>query len=323
MSATLGAFEHRRVVVLGGSGFIGSHVVAALVVAGAEVVSFDARMPDYLPPGAVAVQGDITDAAAVTSVIEGTDAIFALAGGLGPLRSMGEPTADLMSSCAAQLVLLEAVRAAASTASVVFAGSRLEYGPAVALPVNELHPLRPESPYAIHKAACSSYYETYARLYELRTSVLRLSNPYGAHVPGAPRDAGYGILNLLIDTALGGDCIQLYGGGTQIRDFVHVSDVARAALAASATPQAAGEVFNIGSGEPCSLRAAAELILELSGSGTIDGDVPWPTAAAAVETGDFYFDVSKAAEILGWRPSVDLRDGLAGVVRAMAEGHAR
>lgn len=316
MSSASG-FEGRRAVVFGGQGFIGSHVVDALVSAGADVVSFDLREPDGVIPGVRAINGDITDASAVSAAIEGADHVFALAGGLGAMRSIANPVLDLATSCTAQLVLLDAVRAAAPGASVVFAGSRLEYGQPERLPVDEAHPLRPESPYAIHKAACSAYYRLYASLYELRTTILRLPNPYGVHAQGISRNSGFGILNLFVDTALEGGCIQLYGGGSQLRDFVHVDDVVEAAMLASVTPSAAGEVLNIGSGDPHSLREAAEFVIDRCGRGTIDYEAAWPDAAAAVETGDFYFDIAKASNLLGWRPRIGFLEGLSGVVTSM------
>lgn len=317
MPRTLEQLHCRKAVVFGGSGFIGSHVVRALLDSGADVVSFDLHTPEREVAGVGVVKGDIADARAVASVIDGADHIFALAGGLGVLRSIADPMSDLMSSCAAQVTLLEAVRTVAPGASVVFSGSRLEYGPSAGLPADEDCPVQPESPYAIHKAACSAHYQAYAHLHGLHTTVLRLPNPYGAHVRGRARTVGFGILNLFVDTALDDGCIQLYGGGVQLRDFVHVGDVAQAALIASVTPEAAGEIINIGSGEPRSLRSAAELIVELCGAGRIDASAPWPTAAAAVETGDFYFDISKAGRVLDWRPRVGFAEGIADVVAAM------
>ncbi len=316
------ALDGRSAIVFGGGGFIGSHVVAALDAAGARVTSFDLREA-AVPAGVIATLGDITSPEAVREAVRGADHVFALAGSLGALRSIAEPVLDLHTSCEAQLVLLEAVREVAPEATVVFAGSRLEYGAPVALPVAESHPVCPESPYAIHKAACAAYYQTYARVHGLRTIVLRLPNPYGCHVRGASRDLGYGIVNLFVDTALDGGRIALYGGGAQLRDFVHVEDVARAALVAAVTPGAIGEILNIGSGEPHSLREAAELIVELCGRGSIDVDVPWPDEAASVETGDFYFDITRAADVLDWRPAVGFTQGLTTMVAGMREGRER
>ncbi len=274
-----------RSIVFGGCGFMGSHVVAYLAREGADVVAFDAAACE-LPGEVVGVRGDITDVEAVRSVVTGAQHIFCFAGGLGATRSLCDPLGDLKTSARAQLLLLEAVRELAPAASVVFAGSRLEYGAPEYLPVDEKHRLHPTSPYASHKALCSLYYEMYAHTHGMRTVVLRLPNPYGPHAAGDPARAGYGILNLFVDLARRGEPIRLYGDGMQLRDFVHVDDVVRAAAAASLCPDAAGRAFNIGSGTCTSLRAAADLVVELRGSGTVLTGEPWPPDAASVETGD-------------------------------------
>lgn len=298
-----------RCVVFGGCGFIGSHTVARLAASGAEVVAVDLAAC-AAPAGATFVAGDITDADSVRGAIDGADHVFCLAGGLGATRSLKDPVRDLDTSVRAQLLLLEAVREIVPHASVVFAGSRLEYGAPDYLPVDERHPLRPLSPYARHKALCASYYEWYATEHGMRTVVLRLPNPYGSHVPGSPARVGYGILNLFVDRARRDEAIELYGDGSQLRDFIHVDDVVSATLAASLIPEAAGKVFNIGSGTGVSLRAAAELVVELSGKGSVVTGAPWPEDAATVETGDCYLDISLAEEVLGWAPRVSLQDGL-------------
>ncbi|MDO8848037.1 MAG: NAD-dependent epimerase/dehydratase family protein [Coriobacteriia bacterium] len=299
----------RQCVVFGGSGFMGSHIVSRLISEGASVRSLD--LAPCPVAGAESVCGDITDAALVTSVIEGVDHIYCFAGGLGALRSLEEPVRDLETSAGAQLVLLEAVRAYAPEASVVFAGSRLEYGTPERLPLSEDHPRRPSNPYALHKALCSDYYHLYARLYGLHTVVLRLPNPYGPHIVGGPANAGYGILNLFVDCAIRCEPIRLYGDGSQLRDFVHVDDVVSAAVAASLTPDAGGRAINIGSGVGTSLLEAANLVMTVCGSGTVLTGEPWPLDAASVETGDYYFDISIAREVLNWAPTVSLEQGLA------------
>lgn len=309
--------QDRKAVVFGGGGFLGGCIVEALARTGANVVCFDLRPCKFDDAHVTCVRGDMLDEAAVASAVEGSDHIFSFAGGLSALRSVAEPATDLRSSCIAQITLLEAARHLAPTASVVFAGSRLEYGPADYLPIDELHPLHPESPYAIHKATCSAYYQAYARLHQMRTVVLRLPNPFGPHAPGAAGALGYGILNLFVDTAMAGGRIGLWGGGTQLRDFVYVTDVASAALSASLVPEAAGQVFNIGSGAAHTLREAAERIVEMCDSGEIDYDAPWPRTAVAFETGDSYFDISKASRVLDWSPRVTFDAGVALAVKAM------
>jgi UDP-glucose 4-epimerase len=303
-----------RCVVFGGTGFLGAHIAGALTSAGADVVIFDLREPRG--GSAASVIGDVTDRAAVRRVVEGADHIFAFAGGTGALRSLADPLLDLHTSCEAQLVLLEAMKDVAPAASVVFPGSRLEYGIPDVLPVSEGHPLYGTSPYALHKIACDGYYRIYAESEGLHTVVLRISNPYGSHIPGDPARVGYGVMNAFVDRAIAGETIPLYGGGVQLRDFVFIDDVVRAVLLASTTPEAWGSAINIGSGKGTSLRAVAEAVVAEAGTGTVDVGAPWPTDAAAVETGDFYFDVSLAREVLGWVPKTGLAEGIRRLVEA-------
>jgi UDP-glucose 4-epimerase len=310
------AFSGSRCVVFGGTGFLGSHIAGALRAAGADVVVFDLREPCTPVPGGTHVSGDITDPDAVRRAIGGADHIFAFAGGSGAIRSLADPLADLHTSCEAQLVLLEAVREVAPGASVVFPGSRLEYGIPKTLPVSESHPLHGTSPYAIHKVACDNYYRLYAEAHGLHTLVLRISNPYGPHIPGDPARHGYGIVNAFVDKAIAGETISLYGGGAQRRDFVYVDDVVRAALLAAMAEGAWGRAVNIGSGAGVSLRSVADAVVAEVGRGVVDPDAAWPADAAAVETGDFYFDVSLAREVLEWEPEVTLEDGVRAVVKA-------
>ena len=316
MDAIDAGFAGSRCVVFGATGFLGSHVADALVSSGARVTSFDLRAPREPRPDLTHVAGDVTDAVAVRGVIEGADHLFAFAGGSGAVRSLADPLLDLRTSCEAQLVLLEAMRQVAPNASVVFPGSRLEYGKAGTLPVGEDHPLRGTSPYALHKITCDAYHDLYNDLYGLHTVVLRISNPYGSHTPGDPARVGYGVVNAFVDTAIAGGTIPLYGGGGQLRDFVFVDDVVSAVLLASLTEGAWGSALNIGSGEGVSLRAIAESVVAAVGSGAVDLEAVWPADAASVETGDFYFDVSRARETLGWSPSVSLDTGIRRLVGA-------
>jgi UDP-glucose 4-epimerase len=316
VSDTERSFSGTRCVVFGASGFLGSSLVPALASLGADVVGFDLRPSAGVKPGVTSVTGDILDAAAIQSAVEDADHIFAFAGGSGAVRSMADPMMDLRTSCEAQLLLLEAVRLMAPGASVVFPGSRLEYGRPSSLPVAEDQPLRGTSPYAIHKIACDSYYRLYAEAHGLHTVVLRFSNPYGPHTPGDPARVGYGVLNAFVDHALAGEAVPLYGDGEQLRDFIAVADVVRAALLASSTPAGRGQAINVGSGQGVSLRRAAEIVVEAAGRGSVRTGDPWPEAAATVETGDFYFDISRARDVLSWAPRVGLEEGIRRLVAA-------
>ncbi len=316
MDPTVAPAAGSRCVVFGATGFLGSHVSDALAELGAHVVAFDLREPGDRRSGREYLAGDITDPPVVRAAIAGADHLFAFAGGAGAVRSLADPLMDLRTSCEAQLVLLEAMRQVAPGASVVFPGSRLEYGIPARLPVGEDQCLSGTSPYALHKIACDGYHRMYAETYGLRTAVLRISNPYGLHIPGDPARVGYGIVNAFVDRAVAGETIPLYGGGAQLRDFVFVDDVVDAVLRAATTPAAWGTAINVGSGEGVSLRALAEAVVAAVGTGAVDTDAPWPADAAAVETGDFYFDVSRARDVLGWAPATSLHEG----VRRLALG---
>jgi nucleoside-diphosphate-sugar epimerase len=124
-------------------------------------------------------------------------------------------------------------------------------------------------------------------------------------------------VNRFVDMAMAGETIPLYGGGGQLRDLIHVDDVVRAALlACCGNDDAWGSAVNIGSGAGVSLRDMAEAVVAEVGNGAVDVDAPWPADAAAVETGDFYFDVSLAAELLGWTPRVGIDEGVRRLVEA-------
>jgi UDP-glucose 4-epimerase len=214
-----------KAVVFGGCGFLGSHLAQALVGAGADTLVYDAA-PRHVgvPQEAAFRQDDVLDAGAVRCALEGADRVYAFTGGSGAPASLGDPLGDLAAGCQAQLVLLEAIRSVCPEATVVFPGSRLEYGCPQSLPVAESHPLGGNTPYAIHKSACAGYYRVYAELHGLRTIVLRLSNPYGPH-PMQERYRGFGILNHFLDQALLDRPIRLFGDGSQLRDFVFIDDV--------------------------------------------------------------------------------------------------
>jgi len=304
-----------RAVVFGGCGFLGSHVADALVRAGAETLVYDA-LPRHggVPAAATCDQADVLNAAAVRRALDGADRVFAFAAGGGAPASLRDPLGDLAASCQAQLVLLEAVRAVCPEATVVFPGSRLEYGRPQRLPVDESHPLTGDSPYAIHKSTCAAYYRAYAEAYGTRTIVLRLSNPYGPH-PLRECYKGFGILNHFMDQAILGRPIELFGDGSQLRDFVFIDDVVEAVVEASGRPDLGGTVINVGAGEGVSLARIAAEIVDVVGGGSIE-HVPWPPDFSLVETGDFYFDVSRARKLLGWRPRMSLRHGLESTLAA-------
>jgi UDP-glucose 4-epimerase len=198
----------------------------------------------------------------------------------------------------------------------VFASSRLVYGATGGTPVSEEHPTRPTSLYALHKLTVEHYLRIYREQFGLPYCVLRLTNPYGPFQ--LPERRAYGVLNQFVMAAIHGAPLPLFGGGSQLRDYVHASDVARAILSACRDARSVGEVFNVGAGRSVSLAEAAQAIVTLAGSGQA-ASAPWPEGERRVETGDFRCDVSKIRALLSWSPAVPLAEGLAETVAAYRE----
>ncbi len=299
-------------VVTGGLGFIGSNLTARLVDARAQVRVVDHSWPrtddPLTDPGRVDfVRTDIRDLGAMREAVRGASIIFNLAGRSGSAASNVSPFEDLDINARGQLTLLEAVRETAPDAKVVFASSRLVYAPGLPLPVGEDAPTVPISMYGIHKLAGEHYHLLYERAYGIRTTVLRITNPYGPHQ--RPEQNRYGIINWFIQQALKGNDLTVYGEGAQLRDYVHVDDVVEALLAAGIGSASDRMVLNVGGGVPVSFKQMADLVVACAGAGTVRS-VPWPPSAARVETGDFCADIGLIERVLGWRPTVRLEDGI-------------
>ena len=312
------SYRGRRVLITGGTGFIGSNLVAELLADGAEVAVL-ARSPLPERGGRAELlrrvwhfRGDVREPLLVREAVAGREVIFNLAGHSGSVSSNDEPFDDLDMNLRGQLVLLEACRRLpAPLPRVVFASSRLVYRPGVPLPVAEDAPTGPISLYGVHKLAGENYHLLYRHLYGMPAAVLRITNPYG-HFQREEQDR-YGIVNWFIHLAVAGRDLPVFGDGRQVRDYVHVDDVVSALLAAGSESAADGQLLNIGGGSGTPFADMAAAVVAEAGSGRVVHQ-PWPEQAAKVETGDFVADIGRAAEVLGWRPRIGLADGLRRVV---------
>lgn len=307
-------------LVIGGLGFIGVNLTDRLLSGGHAVTVVTrlrarhaARAAAFEARGARIVEGDLRDRVAMARVVRDGDWVFNLAGESGAERSMRDPWTDLDVNCGGNLALLEAIRTERPGAKLVFVGSRLEYGKQDVLPVDEDRPVNPRSLHAIHKLAVEHYLRLYRTLYGLRYTVARVTNPYG---PGQPEGrTAYGVVNYLIERALAGASLPLFGDGKQQRDYVFVDDVAAALVALAASPASEGRAFNVGSGVGTRMVDMAGLIIDIAGGGRIE-HVPWPEMAERIETGDFVADITRIREAMGWSPAVGLRAGLERTVAA-------
>jgi UDP-glucose 4-epimerase len=240
-------------------------------------------------------------------LVRDREVIFNLAGQVSHIDSMREPYTDLEINCRAQLSILEACRRFNPGVKVVFAGTRQVYGRPDRLPVDETHLVRPTDVNGINKVAGEYYHLVYNNVFGIRACSLRLTNVYGPRqLVKHDRQA---FIGWFVRLAVEDREIQIFGDGSQIRDFVFVDDAADAFLRAGASDAVNGGVFNVGGDEPISHRDLVELLIEVAGSGRARF-VEWPPEKKAIDIGSVYTDWARIHDTLGWAPRVCLREGL-------------
>ncbi len=310
------AYRGRRVLITGGLGFIGSNLARRLVELGSEVVLVDSLIPQYggnranirgIEDRLTVNVSDVRDAHSLPSLIRGRELVFNLAGQTSHVDSLHDPFTDLDINCRSQLSILETCRHENPEVKIVFASTRQLYGRPQYLPVDERHPLAPVDPNGVNKAAGEWYHLVYGEIYGLRCSVLRLTNTYGPRM--RVKDDRQTFLGTWLRLAVEGQELLVFGDGTQRRDFTYVDDAVEAFLLAGASPEADGEVFNVGGEPPVSLRELAELLVEIAGGGSYRL-VPFPEERRSIDIGDYFADDAKIRGRLGWEPRVGLREGL-------------
>jgi UDP-glucose 4-epimerase len=309
-------YRGRRVLVSGGLGFIGSNLARQLVELGADVTLVDAMIADYggnrfnidgIEDRIVVRIDDVRDERAMNELVKDREVFFNLAGQVSHIDSMRDPYTDLDINCRAQLSMLEACRRFNPAVKVVFAGTRQVYGKPDRLPVDERHLVKPVDVNGVNKAAGEYYHLLYNNAFGVRACSLRLTNIYG------PRQLikhnRQGFIGWFIRLAIEDREIQVFGDGSQLRDFVYVDDAADAFLRAGASDACDGGVFNVGGSGPVSHRELVERLVEIAGTGSVRY-VPWPAEKKQIDIGSFYADSTKFTSTTGWTPSVSLGDGL-------------
>ena len=309
-------FRGLRVLITGGLGFIGSSLAHTLVAAGADITIVDSLAPECggntanvagIEEAITIVRADLRDERRMRELVDGREVVFNLAGHTSHLASMNDPHTDLELNCAAQLSLLGACREAGAAPTVVFASTRQIYGKPRYLPVDESHPIDPVDINGIHKEAAEKYHLLYARTYDLPVAVLRLTNTYGPRM--YVRDARQTFLGVWMRELVQGRPLEIWGDGTQLRDFTYIDD-AVAALLLAVDPRANGRALNLGDERSVTLKELADLAVAANGGGSYS-IVPFPEDRKRIDIGDYVADYSAIRELLGWSPTVALEDGLA------------
>ena len=303
-----------KALVTGGAGFIGSHVAEALAAQGWEVVvldNFATGLESSVPSGVELIRGEASDTELLARAVRGCQAVFHLAAVSSVQDSLERPLHVHESNLTATLALLEAaVKEGAKR--FVFSSSAAVYCDTEGHSAREDMTPKPLSHYAVQKLASEHYCAAYHRLHGLETVCLRYFNVYG---PRQRADSPYsGVIAKFADAARNGRPVVIFGNGGQTRDFVHVSDVVAANLAAGSISAevVAGGVYNIGSG--CSV-SVKELASAVRGVFTAS---PSPEYRPPRQ-GEIRFsqaDITKAAKHLGYHPTVEFRDGLTLLIKS-------
>ena len=326
---TINNFAGKKVLITGGLGFIGSNLAIKLVELGADVTLVDSLIPTYggnlwnVEPVKDKVRiniSDVRDPYAMKYLISGQHYLFNLAGQTSHVDSMENPETDLAINAQAQLQILEACRHHNPDIRVVFASTRQVYGRPLQIPVKENHPLFPVDLNGVHKLAGEHYHRLYNNIYGIRSVILRLTNTYGPRMRVV--DARQTFLGIWIRRSLEGQPIQIFGDGSQLRDYNYIDDVVTAMLLAANTDMCCGEVLNLGSNEVFSLTETARIFLKLVPEGTLKY-VPFPTDRLRIDIGDYQGDFSKISHELGWFPKVSFEEGLQKTLDFYRENQAK
>lgn len=298
-------------LVTGGAGFIGSHLINSLLSAGASVrvldnlsTGFEKNLSIFADnPAVTVIRGDAADQETVAGAVEGIDYIFHHAAMASVPRSMREP-ALCHDWCATSTVHLLSEAAAAGVKRMVLASTSAAYGDSSFVSKRETDPTIPLSPYAASKLAAENYCRAFNSGFDLETVVLRYFNVFGPRQD--PQSEYSAVIPRFVSMILSGDRPVIYGDGEQSRDFVYVTDVARANMLAATQPDVAGGTFNVARGQRTSLLELLSTLRDLLGQ-----DIqPIHEPARAGDVRDSLADVSEARNRLGFDAEVSIAQGL-------------
>jgi dTDP-glucose 4,6-dehydratase len=316
----------RPVLVTGAGGFIGGHLTARLVAEGARVRALvrynsrdergwlDALEPDVQREIEV-VLGDLRDIESVAGAVAGTEVVFHLGAQIAIPYSYVNPRDFVETNVTGTLNVATAARDA-GVARVVHTSTSEVYGSAQTVPITEDHPLEPQSPYAASKLAADKMMIAYHRSFDLPATVLRPFNTYGPH------QSARAIIPTVVSQALAGDTLRL-GSLDPRRDLTYVSDTVAGFLAAATAPAAVGRTIQLGTGHDVSIGEIVEMVAEVLGRPlTVEQD-PARVRPAKSEVQRLISSPRLAGELLGWRPEVDLHEGLRRTIDWIASNQER
>ena len=292
-----------NMLVLGGNGFIGSHVVDVLCVGGHEVRVFD-RSPDPWRAPLAGVRyylGDFDDRPLLAEALQGVDVVVHLISTTVPSTSNLDPVADIESNLVRSVRLLELMGGAGVRRIVYFSSGGTVYGVPDAIPIREDQALNPICSYGVVKVATEKYLLMFERLYGLQPLILRPSNPYG---PRQGHVGVQGVVATFLNKVMAGEKITIWGDGNVKRDYLEVTDLAR--LCHLGIEAGATGVFNVGSGAGLSITELVKAVEKVTDIKAVTEYLP----ARQFDVPEIVLDVAKAQGTFGWRPMVRFDEGL-------------
>jgi UDP-glucose 4-epimerase len=310
----------QRILVTGGAGFIGSHLVDVLTSRGCKVTILDNLSTGTLKnienhlnnEDAALVEGDVRNMREVKEALRGVDAVFHLAAITSVPYSVKNPKMTNEVNAEGTRNLLEA-SVDSNVKCFVYASTCSIYGDPQYLPIDEDHPINPISPYAESKLRGEGHCSEFRERHGLNTVTLRLFNVYG---PRQSDNEYSGVILKFVKQIGGGNPPVIYGDGQQTRDFVHVRDVIEALLLSANNDKAIGQTFNIGSGKPITIGELCQLILRKF-------KVEMEPIYREPRLGDIkrsFANIQKAQKILGYKPEIPLEEGLQEIMQQQVQG---
>jgi len=314
--------NYTKILVTGGAGFIGSHIVDRLLTNGFEVIVLDnfstGRMENLAHhqgrKNLHIVKSDLRELESVKTALVDVDVVFHEAAMVSVVRSVENPLITNEINVTGTVNLLKACLDA-GVKRFVHASSSSVYGDIETLPKREDLSPQPISPYAVSKLAAENYVKVFHEVYGLETVCLRYFNVYGPRQAYGPYS---GVITIFMNQLRSNQPPTIYGDGTQTRDFTYVQDVVEANLLAMMNKNATGEVFNTAAGVPTTINQLAKLLLEIMGRINLKPVYQSPRLGDIKHS---YADISKARRILGYEPKVSLKEGLEKLVNWQAGCH--
>jgi UDP-glucose 4-epimerase len=299
-------------LVLGARGFIGSHLTDALLAAGAQVRAFDRPGIQTVKGAAVdrrpaltTLEGDLVSTKDIEAALEGVDVCYHLVSTTLPRSSNLDPAYDIETNLLGTLRLLDAAVRQKVKRIVFTSSGGTVYGNPIDTPIGEAHSTNPTCSYGIMKLAIEKYLALYQQLHGLQSTVLRLANPYGER---QRIEASQGAVGVFLGKALRNETIEIWGDGSVVRDYLHISDVVRALLLPMGSDAiGASAVYNIGSGQGCSINDLIHAISVVTGRQTPVKYLPGRGFDVPINV----LDISKAKAQLEWEPRIGLHEGIA------------